>query len=522
MQKLHLVGFTADFDGLIFSPRKGAKSGSFVVPIDGRLLKQIAEAERLREGGSPGGSSSAGDAHRSGVPRLVRPESSLSPREMQDRIRAGWSLDEVAGEAGVDLDWVSRFAAPVLAEVRQVVDQARDLIYDKPRVGLSALPLGASVRRNVADRGVRIVDEDEFDDCWSAYELDDDSWVVRFVYLSRGRSQEAEWRLDLESDELSSRNRLASQLGHVPKGRARQGAPVAPAPPMRSGAAARKLPPAPPAPPPPAPPAATVARKPTAKRAVARKAAAKKVAVKRAVAKKTVARKTVAKKAVGTRGAAKRPATRRTVAKKAAPPRRATPRTSAGRKRASSRPAKKPAKGERAPELTELTSRPESSQLLAPAAGTPNGAWRPAAASGRTTPAPVPSAPSRIAVEPAIRATRPARPAAPVPADGAEPVTRGPLPPPPPTPVPPEVREAVSRPLGEVPEPPRPGAAEIDEATGIARIDSRRTWHADVGGPAGNGGPKGGPRPAVFRGDVTRAGGDEPRRPRRTEPLRGR
>jgi hypothetical protein len=500
MQKLHLVGFTADFDGLIFSPRKGAKSGSFVVPIDARLLKQIAEAERLRDGGSPSSSSGGAEVHRAGVPRLVRPESSLSPREMQDRIRAGWSLEEVAGEAGVDLDWVSRFAAPVLAEVRQVVEQARELIYDKPRVGLSALPLGASVRRNVVDRGVRIIDDDEFDDCWSAYELDDDSWVVRFAYLSRGRSQEAEWRLDLETDELQSRNRLASQLGHVPKGRARRAASVAPAPPKRTGGSARVIPPTPS--PVPAPAAAP-------KKASGRKASAKKAA-KKIAAKKVAARKAPAKATKAPAKPASRAAARKTVAKKAAPTRRATPRSSAGRKKASSRPAKKPAKGERAPELTELMHRPNTPP--APVRPAP-----PAPAMGSRSPrGPVPAGPPRIAVTPPIRSSAPARPP-------AEPASRGPLPPPPPAPVPPTVREAVSHPIGEVPEPPRPGAAAIDEATGIARIDSRRSWHADASGGGTNGAGSIGARPAVFRGDVTRAGADAPaRRPRRTEPLRGR
>ena len=493
MQKLHLVGFTADFDGLIFSPRKGAKSGSFVVPIDARLLKQIAEAERLRDGGSPSSSSGGAEVHRAGVPRLVRPESSLSPREMQDRIRAGWSLEEVAAEAGVDLDWVSRFAAPVLAEVRQVVDQARELIYDKPRVGLSALPLGASVRRNVVDRGVRIIDDVEFDDCWSAYELDDDSWVVRFAYLSRGRSQEAEWRLDLETDELQSRNRLASQLGHVPKGRARRAASVAPAPPKRTGGSARAIPPTPsPAPAPAAP------KKASSRRVSAKKVSAKKVSAKKAAAKTPV--KAPAR-------AAGKATARKTVAKKAAPTRRATPRSSAGRKKASSRPAKKPAKGERAPELTELMPRPDASP-------TPARPSAPAPAVGSRSPrGPVPAGPPRIAVTPPIRPPR----------SPAEPASRGPLPPPPPAPVPPTVRDAVSHPIGEVPEPPRPGAAAIDEATGIARIDSRRTWHADASGSGANGAGPSGPRPAVFRGDVTRAGGEPPtRRPRRTEPLRGR
>ena len=68
MQKLHLVGFTASFDGLIFSARKGAKSGNYVVPLDGRLLKQIAEAERRRDGGP----ARVDGGQRSGSPRLVR------------------------------------------------------------------------------------------------------------------------------------------------------------------------------------------------------------------------------------------------------------------------------------------------------------------------------------------------------------------------------------------------------------------------------------------------------------------
>jgi hypothetical protein len=62
-------------------------------------------------------------------------------------------------------------------------------------------------------------------------------------------------------------------------------------------------------------------------------------------------------------------------------------------------------------------------------------------------------------------------------------------------------------------EPPQPGAAEVDEENGIARIDSRRLSHY-VSGP---------PPRATFRGDVSRAeGAAAPPRPRRTEPLRGR
>ncbi|MCU1374422.1 MAG: DNA-binding protein, partial [Actinomycetia bacterium] len=325
MQKLHLVGFTADFDGLIFSTRKGAKSGSFVVPLDGRLMKQIAEAERLRGGGPV-----RVDEHRLNSPRLVRPESALNPREMQDRIRSGWSLDEVAAEAGVDLDWVRRFAAPVLAEVGRVVERSRVAVYDKPRVGPSSLPLGAAVRRNVLERGVRLLDE-EVEEAWSAYQLDEDVWVVRFAYTSRGRLQEAEWLYDVETEELSSHNRLAALLGHVTHRRKRSTnpAPVSTVPkPSKATtkaarAASRPSPPRPASRPGPKPSAKPVVKRTsTPRKAAAKKAAAakrtpvKKAAVKKAAVKKTAVKKTPVKKTPVKKAVVKKAAVKKAVFKK--------------------------------------------------------------------------------------------------------------------------------------------------------------------------------------------------------------
>src|SRR3954453_234606 len=189
MQKLHLVGFTPELDGLILSTRKGAKSGSFVVAVDAAVLKQLAEANNV-----PAPVARANGIRPSGGPRSSTPDSQLSPREMQELLRGGWTLEEVAVEAGVDVDWVSRFAAPVLAEMSRVLDQALACTFDRPRVGPSALPLAASVRRNVAERGVRFPGED-FAVAWRAHQLDDPLWVVGFDYLSRGKRQSAEWMI---------------------------------------------------------------------------------------------------------------------------------------------------------------------------------------------------------------------------------------------------------------------------------------------------------------------------------------
>ncbi|NLT30156.1 MAG: DUF3071 domain-containing protein [Propionibacterium sp.] len=62
-------------------------------------------------------------------------ESGLTPREIQERIRAGQSLDEVTEVAGMPRDRVERFALAVYDERRHLADQAR--IHSVRRIGES-------------------------------------------------------------------------------------------------------------------------------------------------------------------------------------------------------------------------------------------------------------------------------------------------------------------------------------------------------------------------------------------------
>jgi hypothetical protein len=250
LQKLHLVGLTTDLSGLIFSARKGSKSGGYVVPVDARLLAVIADTLSRRNGDAPASdidlSDFLPDDARPDAPpaRPPRPTSALSPREIQARLRAGRTVEEIAKEAGVDVAWVERFAAPILAEQGRVVDRAVGLVYVKPRVGASALPMAAAVRRNLVARGVRLTD-DEFNAGWSAYQFEDARWVVRFRYRSRGRAQLAEWELDLDDPAdvlLVARNRLGGQLAYTATTRRRPRPAAAPVKKSASPAAAKKRP----------------------------------------------------------------------------------------------------------------------------------------------------------------------------------------------------------------------------------------------------------------------------------------
>src|SRR5919107_203039 len=57
----------------------------------------------------------------------IESEGRLRPREIQARIRAGESAEEVAAAAGVPIEHVRRYEGPVLAEREFVAGQARDV-----------------------------------------------------------------------------------------------------------------------------------------------------------------------------------------------------------------------------------------------------------------------------------------------------------------------------------------------------------------------------------------------------------
>jgi hypothetical protein len=250
LRKLHLVGLTTDRDGLIFTARKGSKSGGFIVPLDDDVLAAVVEARA----GRGDGAAAVPDVDLGvvePVPRRPRHQSALTPREMQARLRAGRSIDEVAAEAGVDHEWVARFAVPILAEQAQVVELARGLVYAKPRLGESSERLGPSVMQNLSDRGIFLPD-DVADAGWSAFQLHDSVWMIRFRYRSRGRNQEAQWEVDVPAGRLLARNRHASDLGYVEGGRRRrliapdeeatEGEPTPPRRPARRPSKAKRAP----------------------------------------------------------------------------------------------------------------------------------------------------------------------------------------------------------------------------------------------------------------------------------------
>jgi len=145
---------------------------------------------------------------------------SLSPREIQSRIRAGATAQEVADAAGVPVESVRRYEGPVIAEREYVAEQARGT-----RVGRDsdAPVLGDLVTDRLAARGVDVGSL-----AWDAAREGAGPWKVlaRFVVADEAREarwtydpvrrtvvadeDEARWLSETEIDEPISRRHLAA------------------------------------------------------------------------------------------------------------------------------------------------------------------------------------------------------------------------------------------------------------------------------------------------------------------------
>jgi hypothetical protein len=208
VQKLHLVGFTTDHEGLILSARRGTRSGGYLLAIDAALEEAVDDlrARRAEERGDEDAAAT--------VPSTPRVESLLSVKEIQARLRQGRTVAEVARAAGVDAEWVERFAPPVFAERAQVIGKVRAGSLRRARLGPSALAIGDAVRHHLADRGVAQT-ADEFADAWTARQIAEGRWAVRFTFRYRGKDQVLRFDLDESDGSIRSVDRISGELGYV-------------------------------------------------------------------------------------------------------------------------------------------------------------------------------------------------------------------------------------------------------------------------------------------------------------------
>ena len=171
MQELRLVAVSEDGSYAVLAvPGRG---GRFSLPIDDRLrIVARGQFSRLAQ-------------------YEIEVESPLRPKEIQDRIRAGETADEIADAAGVPIERVRRFEGPVLAERAYRAQEAQRATIRQPGDSGPGPRLGDIV----AERLVTFGSTPE-DALWDSRKRADGNWEVQLMFTAGGRPHMAEWVFD--------------------------------------------------------------------------------------------------------------------------------------------------------------------------------------------------------------------------------------------------------------------------------------------------------------------------------------
>jgi hypothetical protein len=172
MQELRFVAVSEDGSYAVLAVP--GRSGRFILPIDERLRAvAMGQTSRLAQ-------------------YEIEVESPLRPKEIQARIRAGETAEEIADAAGIPVERVRWFEGPVLAERAYIADQAQ--AASVRRAGDSGGPgprLGDIVPERLTASGA-----DPEDGQWDSRKRGDGNWQVTLTFPSGGRLHVAEWVFD--------------------------------------------------------------------------------------------------------------------------------------------------------------------------------------------------------------------------------------------------------------------------------------------------------------------------------------
>jgi hypothetical protein len=122
----------------------------------------------------------------------------ISVKEIQRRLRAGESFEQIAREGQTTVDKVERFSGPIMQEREYILSNARSLIMRKD-AHRTDLTFGDVVLAKLAPRGVDI---DQIS--WNTWRLADGTWHIELHYPNRDGNGIATWNFDLSRRALDA------------------------------------------------------------------------------------------------------------------------------------------------------------------------------------------------------------------------------------------------------------------------------------------------------------------------------
>ena len=171
MQELRFVAVSEDGSYAVLAIP--GRSGRFMLPIDDRL-RAVAKGQFSRL-----------------AQYEIEVENPLRPKEIQARIRAGETVEEIADAAGIPVERVRWFEGPVLAERGYVAEQAQNASVRRQGDSTPGPRLGDIVGVRLTELGA-----DPEDAQWDSRKHGDGSWQVQLAFRAGGRLHIAEWLFD--------------------------------------------------------------------------------------------------------------------------------------------------------------------------------------------------------------------------------------------------------------------------------------------------------------------------------------
>ncbi len=196
MPQLTLVGVSDDRSRLLLVDDAGVE---FTLALDGRLRAALR-----------------GETSRLGQLEITM-ESTLRPRDIQARIRAGESPEAVAEAAQTTVDKIMAFAGPVVAERQHVADRAqRSSLRRGGESTGGARTLGEAVATHLR---AQQVDPGSVD--WDAWRREDGRWTLTATYRTGRREGVASFTYDAPGsyvtlDDEDARWLVGEQVAAVP------------------------------------------------------------------------------------------------------------------------------------------------------------------------------------------------------------------------------------------------------------------------------------------------------------------
>ena len=158
--EVRLTGKSADGSRLLLQNEDGQR---FELMIDERLMSMVARERKA--------------AQAKAEPVRQAPP----PREIQDRVRHGESVSQLAAAAGVNPAAIERFARTVLIERGHVADQAAQCLV---RMGNDHRPLAEIIAEQVGSAASV---------AWDSWRCEDGSWTVQASFEGPNGTRSAEF-----------------------------------------------------------------------------------------------------------------------------------------------------------------------------------------------------------------------------------------------------------------------------------------------------------------------------------------